>query len=148
MKGTPSISDAEWEVMNVLWSAAPTPLTAADVVERIAGPMGWNPRTVKTLLNRLLKKEAISFEAQGKAYLYRPVVLREQCIRAESRSFLSRVFGGSAGPMLAHFVTSADLSPGELDDLQRLLNEKRRQIQGGSPQHSIDASRPRSPRPQ
>jgi BlaI family transcriptional regulator, penicillinase repressor len=121
----PAISDAEWEVMNVLWSAAPDSLSANQVIERIANRKGWNPRTVKTLLNRLIKKHALAFERDGKSYLYRPAVRREQCVRAESRSFLARVFGGDVAPMLAHFVTHADLSPEELDQLQRLLQAKR-----------------------
>src|SRR5690349_16856841 len=102
MPKIPSISDAEWEVMNVLWGAA-APLMASDVVDRLAAPGGWSPRTVKTLLNRLVKKRALAFEVHGKRYLYRPAVRREQCVRAESRSFLARVFGGAVGPMLAQF---------------------------------------------
>jgi BlaI family penicillinase repressor len=121
----PAISDAEWQVMNVLWAAAPDSLTAGQVVERVAGPMGWSPRTVKTLLNRLIKKRALTFARDGKCYLYRPAIRREQCVRAVSRSFLARVFGGNVAPMLAHFVTHAELSADELDQLQRLLHDKR-----------------------
>jgi BlaI family penicillinase repressor len=125
MSKPPAISDAEWEVMNVLWDASPNPLTAGDVIERIAKTKDWNPRTVKTLLNRLIKKRALSFTRDGKSYLYHPIARRDQCVRAVSRSFLSRVFGGNVAPMLAHFVTHADLSAEELDHLQRLLHEKR-----------------------
>jgi BlaI family penicillinase repressor len=126
MQALPSISDAEWEVMAVLWDQSP--LMASDLVERLAGPngtRGWSPRTVKTLLNRLVKKGALSYETQGKRYLYRPALRREQCVRAESRSFLSRVFGGAVGPMLVHFATHADLSPEEVEALQRVLARKR-----------------------
>src|SRR5262245_39638321 len=119
----PSISDAEWEVMSVLWEQSP--LMASDVVQRLAGPKGWSPRTVKTLLNRLVKKGALAYEAKGNRYLYRPALRREQCVRAESRSFLSRVFNGAAGPMLVHFVTHAELSAQEVEQLQRLLATKR-----------------------
>src|SRR3990170_4164474 len=96
-----AISDAEWEVMQVLWAAAP--LTANDVVDQVAARNDWNPRTVKTLLNRLVNKGALGYEAEGKRYRYFPRVSRDDCVRRESRSFLSRVFGGAAGPMLAHF---------------------------------------------
>jgi len=122
MADLPSISDAEWEVMNVLWDQSP--LMANEVVERLAGRKGWSPRTVKTLLNRLVGKRALEFKAQGKRYLYRPAVGREQCVRAESRSFLSRVFAGSAGPMLVQFVSQADLTPDEIAELQRVLKAK------------------------
>ena len=70
MADEPSITDAEWEVMNVLWDAA-GPLAADEVVGRLAGRKSWSPRTVKTLLNRLIKKGPLAFEAEGKRYLYR-----------------------------------------------------------------------------
>src|SRR5678816_3734521 len=84
----PAISDSEWDVMNVLWSAQ-SPLAAADVVERLAAVRDWSPRTVKTLLNRLINKGALAYDLQGKRYLYRPRVSRDQCVRDETRSFLS-----------------------------------------------------------
>jgi BlaI family transcriptional regulator, penicillinase repressor len=122
MPNPPAISDAEWEVMNVLWTASP--VTANEVATQLAGRRDWSERTVKTLLNRLVKKRALAFEAQGKRYLYRPAVKRDQCIRAESRSFASRVFGGAVGPMLVQFVHEADLTPQEIEELQRILTDK------------------------
>ena len=117
----PAISEAEWEVMTVLWQAA-EPLTAADVVTRLG--RDGSPRTVKTFLNRLLGKGAITAEPVGNRYLYRPRVTRDQCVRAETRSFLSRVFAGEAGPMVVQFVRHAKLSPDEVSELKRLLDEK------------------------
>lgn len=119
----PSISDAEWEVMKVLWDHHP--LAASDVVRRLAGRRDWSPRTVKTMLNRLVRKGALTFRADGKRYLYSPAVSRRETVRAESQSFLHRVFEGSAGPMLVHFVRDARLTREELETLQRILNEKR-----------------------
>ena len=122
MPRMPQISDAEWEVMKVLWDRSP--LTANEVVGALAGRKDWSPRTIRALLNRLLGKGALSFEAQGKRYLYRPRVAREECARRESQSFLERVFGGQAAPMLAHLVRDADLSPQEIGQLRKLLREK------------------------
>jgi BlaI family penicillinase repressor len=119
----PAISDSEWDVMNVLWSAE-SPLSANEVVERLAGLRDWNPRTVKTLLNRLINKGALAYDAEGKRYLYRPRVSREQCVRDETRSFLSRVFAGALGPMLLQFVAQAKLTPDEVEALKRLLDKK------------------------
>ena len=119
----PAISDSEWDVMNVLWSAG-SPLSANDVVDRLAGVRDWSPRTVKTLLNRLINKGALAYDAEGKRYLYRPRVSREQCVRDETRSFLSRVFAGAPGPMLLQFVAQAKLTPEEVDALKRLLEKK------------------------
>lgn len=118
----PAISDSEWEVMNILWDEAP--LMASNIIDRLAGRQTWSARTIKTLLNRLVNKKALAFEALGKRYLYRPAVKRDQCVRAESRSFVSRVFGGAIGPMLVQFVDQADLSSKEIQELQRLLTEK------------------------
>ncbi len=124
MAKAPAISEAEWDVMQVAWAAAPQPVTANEVVERLAGRKGWNPKTVRTLLNRLMNKGALAVEAQGKRYLYRPAVTREECVRQESRSFLSRVFGGAAGPMLVHFVNETPLTAEEIAQLKKLLARK------------------------
>lgn len=118
----PRISDAEWEVMQVLWESAPR--CAAEVAEALAPRRDWSDRTVKTLLGRLLKKGALEAEADGKRYLYRPRVEREECVRAEGQSFLRRVFGGEASPLLAHFVEEAELSGEEIDALRTLLARK------------------------
>jgi BlaI family transcriptional regulator, penicillinase repressor len=123
MPAPPAISDAEWDVMNVFWSAQ-APLTANDVVAGVAAAREWNPRTVKTLLNRLINKGALAYEARGKHYLYRPKVTREQCVREQTRSFLSRVFGNAPGAMLLHFVAEAKLTPDEVEALKRLLDKK------------------------
>lgn len=120
----PTISDAEWDVMQALWDAA-GPLSANDVVDRVAPRRGWNPKTVKTLLNRLVKKGALAFEAEGNRYRYFPAVTREACVRRESRSFLDRVFGGSAGPLLAHFVNEAPLTDDEVRALKELLDRRK-----------------------
>ena len=124
MANSPTISDAEWDVMQVAWAAAPQPVTANEVVDKLAGRKGWNPKTVRTLLNRLMNKGALAVEAQGKRYLYRPAVTREECVRQESRSFLSRVFGGAAGAMLVHFVNETPLTAEEIAQLKKLLTRK------------------------
>ena len=124
MARVPRISDAEWQVMQVLWVDAP--LTANQIVQMLAPDSGWNPRTIKTMLNRLVNKGALKFETEGKRYLYRPAVSRDACVRGESRSFLQRVFGGQVGPMLAHFVEDRKLSKAEIDQLKRLLDGKDR----------------------
>ena len=123
MAKTPAISDAEWQVMRVVWER-PAPITASDVVEELSRTTDWSAATVKTMLNRLVKKGALTYEAQGKRYLYRAKVKQEQCVRSESRSFLQRVFGGAAAPMLNHFVRDADLTPEEVAELKRILAQK------------------------
>lgn len=123
MAKPPSISDAEWDVMQVFWET-PGPLTANEVVDRVPARNRWNPRTVKTLLNRLVKKGALGFEAEGKRYHYFARVTRDACVRQESRSFLDRVFGGAAGTLLAHFVNEAQLSEQEIRQLRQILDRR------------------------
>jgi BlaI family penicillinase repressor len=122
MPKPPKISDAEWHVMDAIWSAGT--IAANEVVDSLSPRFGWSPNTIKTMLNRLVKKGALKFEQEGKRYLYRTAVSREACVRVESRSFIQRVFGGDVGPMLAHFVENAKLTPQQIKDLRKLLDQK------------------------
>ena len=124
MKGLPRISDAEWLVMQAFWSEGR--LTADEVVEKLAGKVHWNARTIRTLINRLLTKKALKFEKEGRKYRYFPAVSEEQCVRQERRSFVQRVYGGTVTPMLAAFIEEAKLSRENIEELKRMLDEKRR----------------------
>jgi BlaI family penicillinase repressor len=120
MKKTPRISETEWAIMRIVWAQAPC--FAGDIIEALQKQdPSWHPRTAKAFLNRLVKKRALAFSKEGRAYLYRPLVQREECVDAASESFLERVFGGSLRPMLAHFVKRDKLSPEEVRELRRLL---------------------------
>lgn len=121
MAKTPSISDAEWEVMNVLWEQSPR--TAGDVADLLGDRMSWNPSTVKTLLSRLVKKGVLRYQTQANRYLYSPAIPRSRFVRQESASFVERVFGGEA-PLILHFVRNAHLTKDEIDELRRILDEK------------------------
>ncbi|HIJ64625.1 MAG TPA: BlaI/MecI/CopY family transcriptional regulator [Candidatus Hydrogenedentes bacterium] len=123
MKKLPRISEAEWQVMRVLWAEAPQ--TANDVVEALDNT-DWSPKTVKTLINRLVRKGALGFDKDGRVYHYYPLVQEKDCVRAESRSFLQRVFGGAVTPMVAAIIEDEDLTPEEIAELRRILDEKGR----------------------
>jgi BlaI family penicillinase repressor len=118
----PQISDAEWDVMKVVWEEGP--LTAGDVVKHVAREKKWRPRTIKTLLGRLVRKGAVAMQADGKRFIYKARVTREACRRHESRSFLSRVFDGAVAPALVHFIKHAELSQSEIDELKRILEQE------------------------
>ena len=124
MAKIPRISEAEWQVMDVLWQRSPQ--TANEVVEALAEAVEWEPATIKTMLNRLVKKGALKFKTEGNRYFYAPALTRDACVRTEGRSFLDRVFGGAAGPLIAHFVEDANLSKDEITELRRLLDRKGR----------------------
>ncbi len=122
MRKFPSISAAEWDVMNIVWEN--TSISARDVVELLAKKREWNPRTIKTMLNRLVKKGALNYEVDGNAYLYRPAISKTTCVKEEGRSFMDRVFGGAPTPMLVHFVKNTKLSNDEIQELKNILSEK------------------------
>jgi len=111
--------------MKICWAGSPA--TAQQVIDQLVAQDDWHPKTVKTLLNRLVKKRALGFHKEGRAYLYHPLVTEKDCVAAESRSFLDRVFGGSLQPMLAHYVEQQKLSPAEITELKMLLKRKEKE---------------------
>lgn len=118
----PRISDAEWDVMEVIWNRGPA--TASEVIGDLASIRDWNHRTIRTLLARLVEKGNLRREERDGRSVYRATVTRHRCVRQAGRSFLDKVFGGDAGSLLAHFVRDADVSPEEVEHLKRLLDEK------------------------
>jgi BlaI family penicillinase repressor len=116
------ISASEWQVMSLAWER--TPVTAAEIVETLSQRNAWHPRTIRTLVDRLVQKGALQAVRDGKRFLYTPKVSRETCVRQESQSFLERVFGGEQALMLLHLVKESDLSKEEIRELRRLLSEK------------------------
>ncbi|WP_242151122.1 BlaI/MecI/CopY family transcriptional regulator [Sphingomonas sp. BAUL-RG-20F-R05-02] len=113
------ISDAEHAVMEVLWEDSP--LTAQDVSERVAATRDWSANTVKTLLGRLLAKKVIAHEADGRRYLYRPLVPREDYVAGESRRLIDRLFGGKLTPLVAHLAERDALSAQDIAEIEALL---------------------------
>ncbi len=127
MKRLPRISEAEWQIMKVLWARHPA--SANDVIAALAGHSEWSHKTIRTLLARLVAKKALAYRKEGRTYLYSPLVDERQCVRAESRSFLDRVYDGAVVSMLAAFLQDDELSADQIADLKRLLDEKT----GGKP---------------
>ncbi|USG65485.1 BlaI/MecI/CopY family transcriptional regulator [Brevibacillus ruminantium] len=125
MAHPPKISDSEWEILKIIWKHHP--LTAEQIVLHLPAEIEWSDQTVRTFLNRLLKKKAISFEKSGRSYLYYPLVSESECVKSESQSFLKRVFGGAAHLMMTSFIEQTELSEQEIERLQKLLNEKKEQ---------------------
>jgi len=116
-----NISDAEAIVMAVLWQRQP--LTSEEVVAALALEQDWHETTIKTLLNRLLKKGAITAERDGRRYLYSPVLSREAWLTQASRGFLDRLFDGRVAPLVAHFSEQKALSRKDIAELRALLEK-------------------------
>jgi BlaI family penicillinase repressor len=117
-----SISDAEWQVMNVIWDAQPA--TGQEVVARLEGQADWAPATIKTMLHRLVRKNVLAYEQQGNRYVYRSSVRRSDCIKQASRSFLERVFEGEPGPLVAHFLRTNKLTADDIAKLRQILDQQ------------------------
>ncbi len=113
------ISDAESQVMDVLWLRSPR--SAEDVVAELAQSQDWQEATIKTLLNRLLNKGAIRAEKDGRRYLYSPLLKREDWVHGESRSLLDRLFDGRVAPLVAHFSQKGKLGKKDIAELKKLI---------------------------
>jgi BlaI family penicillinase repressor len=126
MSNTTQISDSEWLVMKAIWSNGSC--TANEIVKELEDKTHWQPKTIKTLINRLVKKNAIGYEIDKqdkKTYHYYPLIQEQGCIREESKTFLNRVFNGSLNAMLANFLNEAELSDEEIDELKRILDKRK-----------------------
>lgn len=115
------VSSAEGIVMEALWRKHP--LSAEDVVAQVAADQGWTEATVKTLLNRLLSKGAIAADKDGRRYLYRPVLQREDYVLEESASLIDRLFDGRVSSLVTHFSEREKLSAEDIAELKRLIAE-------------------------
>lgn len=122
------ISDAEWIIMNLIWSSSP--IEASEVIDQVAADNGWSAATVKTMLHRLVRKGALSTVQVGKKFLYSPAVRRDACVRQASRSFLERVFGGDVTPALIHFVKTTKLTEKDAAEIRALLDKKLNKNEG------------------
>ena len=122
------ITEAEHAVMEALW--ARSPLTAAEVCEAVCEPRGWSLATVKTLLSRLVAKDAVTTEPDGKRFLYSPAIVRADYLGGESRRLVDRLFGGRAAPLFAHLAEEEALSDADIAEIEKLLDELKRKGEG------------------
>ncbi len=115
------ISAAESLIMETLWRQSP--LTAEDIAAAVAPDQNWSDKTVKTLLNRLLTKNAIAAERDGRRYLYSPLIERAAYVQDESRGLIDRLFDGKLAPLVSHFAETNQLSTEDIAELKRLIAE-------------------------
>ena len=118
------ISEAEHAVMEVLWDR--NPISAAEVCEAICARRDWSIPTVKTLLSRLVQKQVVSTEPQGRKFLYRPLIERSDYVGGESRRLVDRLFGDRAAPLFAQLAESEALTDDDLVEIEALLREMRK----------------------
>ena len=122
MSALPQISEAEFEVMKIVWKYAP--INTNEITERLIKTTIWSPKTIQTLIKRLVNKGVLSYEKQSRVFVYTPLVNESDYIGQESNSFLNRFYDGKITSMLSAYIDNDKLSEAELNTLRSLLSQK------------------------
>lgn len=122
MNTTPSISEAEFQVMKVIWGKSPVSTT--EVVTELEKTTDWKPKTIQTLLSRLVKKDMLSFKREGRVFVYTPLVKESDYLSQESDSFLKRFYNGTLNAMVVNFLDQDRLSDDEIERLREILEKR------------------------
>ncbi|MCK7597960.1 BlaI/MecI/CopY family transcriptional regulator [Microbulbifer sp. CAU 1566] len=115
------VSDKEFEVLEAIWQGAP--VSANEVVGRLNKKNEWHDKTVKTLLGRMVKKGAITFEREGRSYLYSPCLARQEYVQKQSAGLVERMFDGKIGDFVAGFASSKKLKPSDIEELKAFIDK-------------------------
>ena len=121
-KKIPNISESEWEIMTVLWGKSPIP--ANDVISTLQERTNWKPKTVRTLLDRLVKKNVVGVNKEQRVYTFFPLYSQDECQHAEAESFVKRIYGGTLKSMLVQFIQEDSLSEEDIQELRSILDPK------------------------
>ncbi len=119
MKSLPQISEAEFEVMKIVWKHAP--INTNEITDRLVKTTAWSPKTIQTLIKRLVTKGALAYEKQSRVFVYTPLVDEKEYIGQESSSFLNRFYNGHIAAMLSAYIDNDKLSEDEIRELRALL---------------------------
>lgn len=122
MNTLPQISESEFEVMKIVWKYAP--ISTNEITEKLLQTTNWSPKTIQTLIKRLVTKGALTYEKQSRMFIYTPVVKENEYIGQESSSFLNRYYDGDITAMVSAYIENDKLSESELDTLRTLLSQK------------------------
>ena len=122
MRNLPQISEAEYEVMKVVWKHAP--ISTNEITQQLLKTTSWSPKTIQTLIKRLVNKGALSYEKQSRMFVYTPIVKENEYIGQESSSFLKRFYGGNITAMVSAYLENDKLSEAEIETLRGLLSKK------------------------
>ena len=123
MNSIPQISEAEYEVMKVIWNYAP--ISTNDVIDKLSSTTSWSPKTNQTMLLRLVKKKVLTYEKNSRVFVYTPLVRQEDYLNKESTSFLNRFYNGALNAMVLNFLENDKLSQEEIHTLKQILNTRK-----------------------
>ncbi len=124
MKELPKISEAEWEVMKLLWKN--DSLTSEKIIASLSEDNDWSHQTIKTFITRLIKKGAIGYEKVGRIYNYYSLVSEDECIKSENEFFIKKVYNGALNMLFTKFLEEDNLSIDEIEELENILKDKKR----------------------
>lgn len=117
------ITEAELEIMKVLWKNKEA--TSLQIIDEVSKTTDWNKNTIKTLISRLVEKEAISVDKnKGNLYLYTPNISIEEYKSEENKNFLKKLYNGSINDMLLTFAKSNELTRKDLEELMKLIDSE------------------------
>lgn len=119
-----NISDSEWKVMKIVWRKSP--ISGSEIVEELEADTDWNPKTIHTLIRRLVAKGAITAKKEKTFYSYYAAVSEDECVKEETKTFLEKCFNGSFNMLLSNFIKDEKLSEEDIEELQALLEAKKR----------------------
>ena len=122
MATLPQISESEYEVMKIVWKCAP--INTNEITEKLLKTTAWSPKTIQTLIKRLVNKGALTYEKQGRIFVYTPTVKEDEYVGQESRSFLKRFYDGDITAMLSAYIENDRRSDSEIEYLRSLLSRK------------------------
>ncbi|NDI33298.1 BlaI/MecI/CopY family transcriptional regulator [Chengkuizengella sediminis] len=122
MSNHSKISDAEWVIMEELWKKSP--LTSAEIIEQLKDATEWNPKTIHTLINRLVKKEVLGVKREGRFKQFFPLLSAEECRKRETTSFLKKIYAGSRQMFILNFIKNEKLTEKEIEELRKMLKQK------------------------
>lgn len=123
MEQYPKVSNAEWEVIKVLWEKSPQ--TSSEIIEAVTKENDWSPKTIHTLISRLVKKEALIVNKEDGHYQYTPSVSKQALSKMETKSFVKKIYDGSVQLLLSNFIKDEYLSNEEIDELKKILDQKK-----------------------
>lgn len=124
MNHLPQISEAEFEVMKIVWKYAP--ISTNEITDQLLRTTSWSPKTIQTLIKRLVTKGALTYEKEGRVFVYTPMVGENEYLSQKSNSFLKRYFNGDITSMVSAYLENDSLSNADIDHLRSLLSEKKR----------------------
>jgi BlaI family penicillinase repressor len=118
-----NISDSEWKVMKAIWRKSP--ISGGEIVEELEHETDWNPKTIHTLIRRLVTKGAITAKKEKTYYSYYAAVSEDECVKEETKTFLEKCFNGSFNMLISNFIKDENLSEKDIEELEALLNSKK-----------------------